>query len=132
MSVTTRSKQQERDRDASHAGHDDVAECHETFTFQQTMTLPNGDSHREPRFKVSEATKLLGKFCETDVDRYLNDFERICAAQQWPEDQWCNILRPVLTGKSARAFSKLSMEEINDYPAFKKAILNEYELVSEV
>lgn len=83
-------------------------------------------------FNVHAASNRLSKFDEHDVDAYLQLFEKIARSERWPIDKWVAILQPHLVGKALKAFSKLSMRDIDDYDVLKEAILLEYEVVGEV
>ena len=84
------------------------------------------------RFSFSDAKARLPKFDETDVDQYLTDFEKVCIAYHFPRDEWCNLLSSVVTDKAAKAFSKLTQHELNDYRKYRELILSELQITPEV
>ena len=83
-------------------------------------------------FSVQDASRRLAPFDEKDVELYLTTFEKIAIAEKWPKAQWCSIIQSHLTGKALKAFSKLEVNDLNNYIMLKENILAEYELNAEV
>ena len=83
-------------------------------------------------FSVQDASRRLAPFDERDVELYLTTFEKIAIAEKWPKAQWCSIIQSHLTGKALKAFSKLEVNDLNNYIMLKENILAEYELNAEV
>ena len=81
------------------------------------------------RFKASEATTLLPRFDETNVDGYFRTFESLAAINDWPEAQWLIILYPKFTGKAQRVFNTL--EQFEDYQTVKNSIIKAHEITPE-
>ncbi len=84
------------------------------------------------KFNFSEAKARLPKFDENNIDQYMIDFEKLCTAFHFPQDEWCNLLSSVVTGKASKAFSRLTHDELNDYGKYKELILNELQITPEV
>ncbi len=82
-------------------------------------------------FDVSKHIRLVPLFCETEIDSYFNDFERISTSLCWPKDLWALLLQCRLVGKALEVFSALSVEDSLNYETVKLAILRAYELVPE-
>ena len=82
-------------------------------------------------FRVDIAIRLAPKFDERDIDLFFTNFEKVAACNQLDKINWCAILQPLLIGKAARAFFKLSVSEANDYDVLKLNVLKAYEHVPE-
>ncbi|XP_042300045.1 uncharacterized protein LOC121917995, partial [Sceloporus undulatus] len=67
--------------------------------------------------------KLMKMGPQDDVEAFLNTFERVAAAAQWPREQWALILTPCLTGPAQEAVDTLSPEDAQDYAKVKATIL---------
>jgi len=81
---------------------------------------------------VDTATKLIPKFNEHDIESFLLSFEKIAQLNGFPEDKYAAVLQAHLTGKALRVFTELSVEECQDYPTLKAALLTAYAVVPEV
>lgn len=66
-----------------------------------------------------------------DMDCYLTRFERFCTAQMWEKNLWSSILANLLTGPALEVYSKLPIEDINDYEVLKKALQQRYKLTAD-
>lgn len=74
----------------------------------------------------------LQKFEEgTDIDAFLERFERYAVIQQWPKESWAASLSPLLAGKALDVYVSMSLDTANDYTALKLAILRRYQLTEE-
>ena len=82
-------------------------------------------------FDVSKNVRLVPPFQEKEVDKYFLHFEKIANSMKWPVDKLTLLLQSVLIGKARDIYSSLSVDQISDYQAVKKAILKAYELVPE-
>lgn len=82
---------------------------------------------------VTAAKPKLPKYDESldSVDIYLDRFERFASANQWPKEEWANLLSPLLTGKALQAYVSLTIDDAKDYEAVKVAILHRYQLTEE-
>ncbi|XP_069166313.1 uncharacterized protein [Procambarus clarkii] len=95
---------------------------HHTQRQQATASLPVS-------FNISNASKLMPLFVESDVDVFFTTFEVLADKLKWPEDHWSTLLRVHLTGRAAIALSTLASE--NDYQTLKQAVLDAYLLSTE-
>ena len=66
-----------------------------------------------------------------DIERYLEQYERITAMHKWNDQKKASRLVPLLSGKARDAYLKLSAEDVADYAKLKDAILQEYQRTSE-
>ncbi|XP_042300198.1 zinc finger and SCAN domain-containing protein 9-like, partial [Sceloporus undulatus] len=67
--------------------------------------------------------KLMKMGPQDDVEAFLNTFERVASAAQWPREQWALILTPCLTGPAQEAVDTMSVEDAKDYQKVKETIL---------
>ncbi|XP_042300689.1 uncharacterized protein LOC121918765 [Sceloporus undulatus] len=67
--------------------------------------------------------RLMKMGPQDDVEAFLNTFERVATAAQWPQEQWALILTPCLTGSAQEAVDTMSSEEAKDYQKVKETIL---------
>ncbi|XP_068098193.1 uncharacterized protein, partial [Hyperolius riggenbachi] len=82
--------------------------------------------HRIPLDKFPAMDK------DSDIDTFLQGFERTCRQYGVPREQWARYLTPGLRGKALEAFVSLPQEEETDFEAIKKAIIARYHLTPEV
>ena len=85
--------------------------------------------HHSPVFRMEQATKLLPKWNESDIDTFLRSFERLAEANGWPEEKFLAIIQPHFSTKSQQIFLNLSAD-ITYYNA-KEQLLLAYEIVPE-
>lgn len=94
--------------------------------------IPQPQPAQQHGFRVTDAIKMTPVFDERDIDLFMANFEKLAISQNWPRAQWAAVLTPTLKGaKSLRALNRLRPEQVSDYDALKKAIVDEYELVPE-
>jgi len=98
----------------------------------QTGTAPADDRRQAPAFCIDTAVELIPKFNEHDVESFLLSFEKIAQLNKFPEDKYAALLRAHLTGKALKVFTELSVEDCQDYPKLKEALLTAYAVVPEV
>jgi len=90
------------------------------------------DRRQAPAFRIDTAVKLIPKFNEHDVESFLLSFEKIAQLNKFPEDKYAAILQAHLTGKALKVFTELSVEDCQDYPKLKEALLTACAVVPEV
>lgn len=61
-----------------------------------------------------------------DLDAYLLRFERVAAAQKWPEDKWAVGLSTCLTGDALSVIGRMTPEDSLDYEKVKLALLQRF------
>ena len=66
-----------------------------------------------------------------DMDAYLRRFERFATSMGWPASEWSTSLSALLTGKALEVYSRLSLEQANDYPVVKTSLLHRFQLTEE-
>ncbi|XP_054832507.1 zinc finger protein 721-like [Eublepharis macularius] len=66
-----------------------------------------------------------------DTKAFLASFEQVALACQWPRDKWVTLLMPALSGEAKQAFSRLGMQDREDYGKVKVAILERESIVRE-
>ena len=84
------------------------------------------------KFDLGKNVRLVPPFNESEVDKYLQHFERVAQNLRWPAAQWPLLLQSVLKGKVQEAYTALQIYECTDYNCVKNIILKAYELVPEV
>ncbi|XP_042300278.1 zinc finger protein 24-like [Sceloporus undulatus] len=67
--------------------------------------------------------KLMKMGPQDDVEAFLNTFERVAMAAQWPQEEWALILTPCLTGPAQEAVDTMALEDAWDYDKVKATIL---------
>ena len=85
--------------------------------------------HYAPVFRVEQATKLLPKWNEFDIDTFLRSFERLAEANGWPEEKFSAIIQPHFSTKAQKVFLNLAADIT--YNDAKKQLLLAYEIVPE-
>ncbi|XP_015273705.1 PREDICTED: zinc finger protein 721-like [Gekko japonicus] len=58
-----------------------------------------------------------------DAKAFLDSFEQVAEACQWPKDDWATRLLPALSGEAKRAFNSLDVRDREDYGKVKASIL---------
>jgi len=54
-----------------------------------------------------------------NMDAFIHRFEIYASSQKWPEDKWAVYLSALLRGKALEVYSRLSLEDANDYDILK-------------
>ena len=101
----------------------------------QTIASATADDDQHPRtppFRIDTAIKLIPRFNEHDIESFLLSFEKIAQLNSFPQDKYAAILQAHLTGKALKVFTELSVEDCQDYPTLKAALLTAYAVVPEV
>ena len=62
-----------------------------------------------------------------NLDDYLLRFKRYANVAKWNRSTWATQLSPLLTGKAAEVYDRLSPEEAMDYERLKVALLERYD-----
>jgi hypothetical protein len=106
----------------------DLSEARPRERYQQS---PLDADPRLVSFNVYNAQKSVPKFDETDLDKYLNNFEKVAVMMKWPREYWTLVLQSQLCGKAAEAYSCLTIGQSKDYDVVKSTILNAYALLPE-
>ncbi|XP_015278075.1 PREDICTED: zinc finger protein 90-like [Gekko japonicus] len=68
---------------------------------------------------------------QDDIEVYLDTFERVAEACQWPREEWVTRLAPALNGSIERITSALGAYNVKDYETLKEAILKTYNITAE-
>ena len=75
-----------------------------------TNSVDRGE--RETTFDVSKHVKFVPSFVETEVDKYLQHFEKVAQSLKWPpKEAWTLLLQSGLVGKARAVYSALSVKE---------------------
>ena len=62
------------------------------------------------------------------MDAYLDTFEVIARAGEWPREQWCVYLRSSLSGQGLSAVASLPAAHQADYSMVKQTLLSTYHI----
>ena len=75
----------------------------------------------------------LPAFCDgkDNMDAYLKRFERFAVNAKWPAEEWATNLSTLLQGKALDVYSRLSVDDANNYDALRDALLKRYQLTEE-
>ena len=85
--------------------------------------------HHAPVFRDEQATKLLPKWNEFDIDTFLRSFERLAETNDWPEEKFLAIIQPHFSTKAQKEFLNLAADIT--YNDAKEQLLLAYEIVPE-
>ncbi|XP_071082592.1 uncharacterized protein [Haliotis cracherodii] len=66
-----------------------------------------------------------------NIDAYLQRFERVAVAQGWKPCHWAAYLCTLLKGKALEVYSRLSVDDAEDYTAVKTALIKRYEMTED-
>ncbi|XP_077531284.1 uncharacterized protein LOC144143395 [Haemaphysalis longicornis] len=86
-----------------------------------------------PPGAVVNPQKLLPIFDgrRDDLHAYLQRFERVATAQEWPPEKWATAISMCLSGEALTVIGRLTAEESLDYPAVKKALLQRFRFTAQ-
>ena len=87
---------------------------------------------RPPPFRVDTAVKPIPKFNEHDIESFLISFEKIAELNAFPKDKYAAVLQAHLTEKALEFFTKLSVQQCQEYNTLKEALPTAYSIVPEV
>ena len=65
----------------------------------------------------------MPRFDDSQVDFYLEAFEKAMLLHKFPRETWTKLIHTQLTGKALKVFAELSVTECMDYDVLKKALL---------
>ena len=65
------------------------------------------------------------------MDSYLGRFERFAEAQKWKKGDWATYLSALLRGRALDVYSRLPVDQANDFKILKEALLKRYQLSAE-
>ena len=68
---------------------------------------------------------------KSDLDMYLEVFEKTALANQWPVDHWSGLIRTQLVGKAQDVFTDIADDQVMNYAILKAALLTAFEVVPE-
>jgi hypothetical protein len=83
----------------------------------------------DPVLDVARNIRLVPKFNEKDVEKFLLHFEKVSTNLKRQKDWWSALVQSVLSGKAQEIYSSLAVDLCNDYEKVKQSILKAYELV---
>ncbi|KAL1258013.1 hypothetical protein QQF64_011257 [Cirrhinus molitorella] len=71
-----------------------------------------------------QATQLLPKMsANDDVESFLQMFENVATREGWSQDEWAQLLAPLLTGEAQRTYFSIPTELSDNYDELKQEIL---------
>jgi len=65
------------------------------------------------------------------MDSFLHRFEIYAKCQNWPKDQWAVYLSALLKGRALKVYSRLPVEDAQNYEMLKDALLKRCNLTEE-
>ena len=65
------------------------------------------------------------------MDAYLRRFERFAKTAGWPQKDWATSLSSLLTSKALEVYARMPVDQANNYPDLKAALLHRYNLTDE-
>lgn len=84
---------------------------------------------KELSVNFTAVSSMVPPFDEGDIDGSFKLFEKLATKQEWPKEEWMNIVGPKLSGKSLRVYS--SLEKPEDYDFAKTQILHAHAITPE-
>ncbi len=66
-----------------------------------------------------------------NMDSYLARFERYAEVQGWQKGQWSLHLSSLLKGKALDVYSRLALDDANDYTTLKTDLLKMFDLTAD-
>jgi transposase InsO family protein len=66
-----------------------------------------------------------------NMDAFIHRFEIYATTQKWPENKWAVYLGALLRGKALEVYSRLSIDDANDYGILKNALLRRFNFTEE-
>ena len=78
-------------------------------------------------FKAENIIKMLPKWIESDAESFLQAFERLAVANNWPEDKYLAIIQTQFSPKALKVFVELPNDAT--YEDAKAALLLAYKVV---
>ena len=97
----------------------------------ENIRLQQASALGEANIQSSSCPKMPKYVEGEDIEVFLMTFEKLAIANKWDKAIWAPRLAAVLTGKAQEAYSRLSLEDSQDYETIKVAILKKYELSAE-
>ena len=97
--------------------------------WQQRSADNDNAEHYVAAFRVEQATKLIPKWDEGDVDTFIRTFERIAEVNGWPEDKYVAIMQQHFSTKAHTVFLSLPVDTA--YDVLKEQLLLTYDIVPE-
>ncbi|XP_068129027.1 uncharacterized protein [Hyperolius riggenbachi] len=127
-------RRHQAERERHQAEREQVAQRHQLELAKlQQQNRSAGPAEREgERVHRIPLDKFPAMDKDSDIDTFLQGFERTCRQYGVPREQWARYLTPGLRGKALEAFVSLPQEEETDFEAIKKAIIARYHLTPEV
>nr|NP_001090219.1 uncharacterized protein LOC779121 [Xenopus laevis]AAH70997.1 MGC79993 protein [Xenopus laevis] len=104
----------------------------ELAKLQQQPLSTQSSEPREVPFVLQPSAKFPVMDKDSDLDTFLQSFEKTCRQYQLPREQWARHLTPGLKGKALAAFVELPPELDGNYDELKKALIKKYNLTPEV
>ena len=84
-----------------------------------------GNGHRQEAFRVDNAARLLSVLDSENIASYFIIFERIALIQKWKREYWTQILNVKLNSKCVKILAEMTEEQVGDYEAVKRTLLEQ-------
>ena len=89
-------------------------------------------SDHEISFKSFRGPKMPAfDEAKDNMDAFIHRFEIYATTQKWPESKWAVYLGALLRGKALEVYSRLSVDDANDYGILKTALLRRFNFTEE-
>ena len=108
---------------------DDVKSNHSSDEDRESVRTRRevgADRKRKPK-----GPKLTAYDEKDDIDSFIHRFEQYAKVEGWTEDTWAIYLAALLKGKALDVYTRLPLEEAQDYTVLKEALLKRYEKTEE-
>ena len=87
--------------------------------------LTRTQTAKSPRLPPFNDTK------DENIDSYLLRFERYATVNLWPRTDWALHLSALLTGRALEVYTRMEIEDAQDYEKLRDALLVKYNLTEE-
>jgi len=99
---------------------------------EETEAIEDESSEHEISFKSFRGPKMP-PFDETkdNMDAFIHRFEIYATSQRWTTDKWAVYLAALLRGKALEVYSRLSLDDANNYEILKGSLLRRFNFTEE-
>ena len=132
-----RNKEREMKKKALELEHDKEQNLLKIQLAEKEIELAKINADKKKDISASSEIKAklpkLPSFCDgkDNMDAYLKRFERFAKNAKWPAEEWATNLSTLLQGKALDVYSRLSVDDANDYDKLREALLKRYQLTEE-
>ena len=100
---------------------------------KELLELKGQTGNPQPQTAFKPPKVKIPSFQENrdNLDAYIERFERYARSQEWPKKDWSLSLSALLQGKALEVYSRMPLEDTNDYDKLKSALLKRFQMTEE-